>query len=53
MTVSATGNPSGTADTATAKVVLVIAGGILGAFLGVVNWELVSKRWLRVGAVTS
>src|SRR3989338_6618220 len=42
-----------TADTATAKVVLVIAGGILGAFLGVVNWELVSKRWLRVGAVTS
>lgn len=32
------------------QVVLVIFGGFIGAALGVLNWELVSKRWLKIAA---
>lgn len=28
--------------------VMVIGGGLIGAALGILNWELVSKRWLGV-----
>ncbi len=28
--------------------VVIIAGGLLGALFGVANWELISKRWLKL-----
>lgn len=30
------------------KVIMVFLGGIIGAGLGILNWELVSKRWLHL-----
>jgi hypothetical protein len=30
------------------KFVIVVCGGLIGAALGVLNYELVSKRWLKL-----
>ena len=35
------------------QAVLVAFGGFLGAALGVLNWELVSKRWLKVAPMST
>lgn len=37
-----------TAETLVAKAAVVIFGGIIGAGLGVINYEFVSKRWLKL-----
>ena len=37
-----------TATSITAKIVLVLFGGFLGAAFGVLNWEIVSKRILHI-----
>jgi len=36
------------AETLTAKAAVAIFGGLLGAGFGVINYELVSKRWLKL-----
>ena len=33
------------------QIVLVVFDGFLGAGLGILNWELVSKRWLKVANI--
>ena len=37
-----------TATTLASQVLLCLFGGLLGAAFGIVNWEIVSKRWLKV-----
>lgn len=33
------------------QILLTVFGGLLGAAFGVLNWEIVSKRWLKVAPV--
>ena len=43
---------SGFAGMAAERVLVVVFGGIIGAALGILNWELVSKRVYRIGVPT-